>query len=454
VSRAGPAATQRPGSTRTLLTEQADGGGAPSAVRRTVLPGGLRVITEAVPGVRSVAFGAWVGVGSRDESRSVAGAVHYLEHLLFKGTQLRSAWDISAAMEAVGGELNAFTGKEYTCYHARVLDEDLPLAIDVITDMLTSSLVTSTEVDNERGVILEEIAMHDDDVEDAAHELFSAALWGDSPLGRPVLGSAESIRSLTRTQIAGYYHRRYRAPNVVLAAAGNVDHATVVRLVRAALKSADWVGDADAEPAPPRVGGRAPAATAGVAVRNRVSEQSVFVLGMPGLPRTDDRRYALGVLNAALGGGPSSRLFQEIREKRGLAYSVYSFAMHYADTGAVGVSAGCSPVKVDDVLALCREQLTAVAADGITETELDRGKSQLRAATVLGLEDTGSRMSRIAKSELVHTELPSIAELLARVEAVTLDDVRVLAKELWDAPPTLAVLGPYDDPDRFAGAVR
>jgi predicted Zn-dependent peptidase len=185
-----------------------------------------------------------------------------------------------------------------------------------------------------------------------------------------------------------------------------------------------------------------------------VSEQAVFVLGAPGLPRTDERRYGLGVLNAALGGGPSSRLFQEIREKRGLAYSVYSFAMHHADTGAVGVSAGCTPAKVDDVLALCREQLAAVAADGITDTELDRGKSQLRAATVLGLEDTGARMSRIAKSELVHTELPSIAELLARVEAVTLDDVRVLAKELWDAPPTLALLGPYDDPDRFADLVR
>jgi predicted Zn-dependent peptidase len=455
VTQVSPAAQQRPGSTRTLLTEQAPDGHATSVVRRTVLPGGLRVITEAMPGVRSVTFGAWIGVGSRDESASVAGAVHYLEHLLFKGTRRRSAWDISSAMEAVGGELNAFTGKEYTCYHARVLDEDLPLAIDVIVDMLTSSLVTSADVEGERGVILEEIAMHDDDIEDAAHEAFSAALWGgDSPLGRPVLGSAASIRSLTRTQIAGYYRRRYRAPNVVIAAAGNVDHAAVVRLVRAALKQSGWAPDLDALPAAPRLSSDRVQATApGLALVHRVSEQAVFVLGTPGIARTDDRRYALGVLNAALGGGPSSRLFQEVREKRGLAYSVYSFAMQYADTGAVGVSAGCSPAKADEVLALCREQLELVAADGITEAELVRGKSQLRAATVLGLEDTGSRMSRIAKSELVHPELPSISELLTRIEAVSLDDVRVVAKELWDAPPTLAILGPFDDPDRFAAAL-
>ena len=445
-----PAADQRPGSTRTLLVERGDTGTASSTIRRTVLPGGLRVITEAVPGVRSVAFGAWVGVGSRDEAPSLSGVTHYLEHLLFKGTRRRSAMDISAALEAVGGELNAFTGKEYTCYHARVLDDDLPLAVDVIADMLTSALLTSTDVDNERSVILEEIAMHDDDIDDVVHELFTRRLWARSPLGRPVIGTAESIRAISRAQIAGYYRRRYRPEHIVIAAAGNVDHASVVRLVRTALAPSGFLDDATARPSPPRVGGRPPRTVPGVDVQHRPSEHATFVLGMPGLARTDDRRYALGVLNAALGGGPSSRLFQEVREKRGLAYSVYSYAANYADTGVLGVSAGCHPAKVHDVLGICREQLARVATAGITEAELARGKGQLRGATVLGLEDTDSRMSRIAKAELVYADLPSVWELLARIAAVTLDDVRALAADLLGGAPTLAVVGPFDNPDAFA----
>ena len=450
MTRTIPAADQRPGSTRTLLVERGDAGAASSTVRRTVLPGGLRVITEAVPGVRSVAFGAWVGVGSRDEAPSLSGVTHYLEHLLFKGTRRRSAMDISAALEAVGGELNAFTGKEYTCYHARVLDDDLPLAVDVIADMLTSAVLTSTDVDNERSVILEEIAMHDDDIDDVVDELFTRRLWSRSPLGRPVIGTAESIRAITREQIVGYYRRRYRPEHIVMAAAGNVDHAGVVRLVRTALAPSGFLDDATARPSPPRVGGRPPRTVPSVDVEHRGSEQATFVLGMPGIARTDERRYALGVLNAALGGGPSSRLFQEVREKRGLAYSVYSYAANYADTGVLGVSAGCHPAKVHDVLGICREQLASVAAHGITETELARGKGQLRGGTVLGLEDTDARMSRIAKAELVYADLPSVTELLARITAVTLDDVRSLAADLLGAAPTLAVVGPFDDPDAFA----
>ena len=453
MSRAVAAVDQRPGSTRTLLVERGSGGIAGSTVRRTVLPGGLRVITEAMPGVRSVAFGAWVGVGSRDESPALSGVTHYLEHLLFKGTRRRGAMDISAALEAVGGELNAFTAKEYTCYHARVLDEDLPLAVDVISDMLTAALLSAADVDNERSVILEEIAMHDDDIDDAVHELFAGRLWNGSPLGRPVIGSADSISAITRAQIAGYYRRRYRPQHIVMAAAGNVDHASVVRLVQAALADSDFLADGDASPAPPRLGGRPPRAGDGVDVHSRPSEHATFVLGVPGISRTDDRRYALGVLNAALGGGPASRLFQEVREKRGLAYSVYSYASNYADTGLVGISAGCHPAKVHDVLGICREQLGQVASYGITEDELARGKGQLRGSTVLGLEDTDSRMSRIAKAELVYAELPSVAELLARIDAVTLDDVRTLAGELLSAAPTLAVVGPFDDGDSFSTAV-
>ena len=437
---------QRPGSSRTL-TAGPDGG----VVRRTVLPGGLRVISESVPGVRSVAFGVWIGVGSRDESASLAGASHYLEHLLFKGTRRRDALSIAAEIEAVGGEINAFTAKEYTCYYARVLDVDLPLAVDVISDMVTSSLLTTSDVDNERGVILEEIAMHDDDPTDAVHDTFADIVWPDSPLGRPVLGTVASIQSLSRTAIAGYYRRRYRPQSLVVAAAGNLDHAALVRLVKRAF--AHVPVEADEPPSPPRIGGRAPRFASATAVLRRPTEQANLVIGAAGLDRLDDRRFALGVLNAALGGGMSSRLFQEVREKRGLAYSVYSFTSHYADTGVIGVYAGCHPKRAVDVLDLCRQQLASVAAGGITAEELARGQGQMRGGLVLGLEDTGSRMSRLGKAELVYGELMTVDELLARVSAVTLEDVQDVAFELLRGPLSLAAIGPYDDDRALAAAV-
>ena len=434
--------------TRTL--DRGDGGGG--LVRHTVLPGGLRIVTEAVPTVRSVTVGIWVGVGSRDESPSLAGASHYLEHLLFKGTKQRDALAISSAIDAVGGEMNAFTSKEYTCFYARVLDADLPLAVDVVCDLVTSSVIRGADVDSERGVILEEIAMHEDDPTDMVHDQFAQALFGDGPLGRPVLGTVDSIESIGRPAIAGYYKRRYRPQDMVVAVAGNVDHATVVRLVKQAFQSAG-VLDHDAEPASPR-GGATPATTAGgIRVINRTTEQANIVLGGLGVSRTDERRFPLGVLNAAIGGGMSSRLFQEVREKRGLAYSVYSYHAQYADTGLFGVYAGCVPRKVDDVLAICRDEIDKVAAQGITFEELERGKGQLRGSLVLGLEDTGSRMSRIGKAELVYGELLSVDEILARIDAVTLDDVAAVSADLLTAPPTLAVVGPFDESRDFARSV-
>jgi predicted Zn-dependent peptidase len=441
-------ADQKPGSTRTLISGT-DG----AVVRRTVLPGGLRIITEAMPTVRSVSFGVWVGVGSRDETPALAGSSHYLEHLLFKGTKRRDALEISAALDAVGGEMNAFTAKEYTCFYARVLDNDLPLAADVISDMLTSSLVRTSDVDSERGVILEEIAMHEDDPGDVVHDTFAEALFGDTPLGRPVLGTIDSIKSLQRNAINGYYRRRYRPDNMVVAVAGNLDHAKVVRLVGKAF--GDTLADdaqADRRPTPPRVGGRPPASRSGVSVVRRPTEQAHLVLGMPAFSRVDERRFALGVLNGVLGGGMSSRLFQEIREKRGLAYSVYSYAAHHAETGMFGVYAGCQPAKAPEVLDICRDQVDLVANHGITEDELSRGKGQLAGSLVLGLEDTGSRMSRLGKAELVYGELLTVDDILARIEAVTLDDVGVVAKEVLSAKPTLAVIGPFED-DAFADAV-
>ncbi len=426
--------------------------GSDDGILRTVLPGGLRVITESLPAVRSAALGIWVGVGSRDEGPEHAGATHYLEHLLFKGTASRSALDISAAMDAVGGELNAFTAKEYTCYYARVLDADLPLAIDVLSDMVTSSLIEAKDVEAERGVILEEIAMNEDDPSDLVHEAFSEQLFGDTPLGRPILGTVDSINSISRDRIAEHYRTRYMPDSLVVAAAGNLEHDRVVELVTAAFGS---VLAGDATPVAPRLDGPAAGSATGRGVRllSRPHEQANLVLGCAGLARTDDRRFALGVLNAALGGGMSSRLFQEVREKRGLAYSVYSFSSQHADCGQWGIYAGCLPAKTEEVLAICHEEIAKVTGAGLTDEELDRGKGQLRGSIVLGLEDPSSRMSRLGKSELVYPRLEPVDEILARIDGVTHDEVRAVADAVLTQPKALAVVGPFDSDQEFARAL-
>lgn len=415
--------------------------GPGAVVRRSVLRGGLRVITEQMPGVRSAAVGVWVGVGSRDETARLHGASHFLEHLLFKGTSERSALDISLALDAVGGEFNAFTTKEYTCFHARVLDEDLPLAIDVLGDMITSSTLTPEDVEAERDVILDEIAMHDDDPDDVVHNLFAAAAWGsDTPLGRGIAGTEESIEALTRDEIARFYADHYRAANMVVSAAGNLDHETVVSLVERAFSRAGFL-DGDELPVPPRAGAPLAAASGSVS-ESRPFEQVNLVLGMPGLARDDDRRFALSVVTTALGGGTSSRLFQEVRERRGLAYSVYAFSSSHAETGLVGVSVGCLPAKVDDVLAVVRAELATLARDGITAEELAVGQGQLRGGLVLGLEDSASRMSRLGKAELVHDRLLTIDEVLQRIADVTVEDCRAVAAEVFAGAEILAVVGP------------
>ncbi|MFE3518049.1 M16 family metallopeptidase [Streptomyces sp. NPDC059166] len=437
--------------TQTLLK----GSNGIGTVRRTVLPGGLRVVTETLPSVRSATFGIWANVGSRDETPTLNGATHYLEHLLFKGTAKRSALDISSAIDAVGGEMNAFTAKEYTCYYARVLDTDLPLAIDVVCDMLTGSLIAPEDVDAERGVILEEIAMTEDDPGDCVHDLFAHTMLGDTPLGRPVLGTVDTINALNRGQIARFYKKHYDPTHLVVAAAGNVDHATVVRQVRRAFERAGALGRTDAVPTPPRAGSRTLRATGRVEVLNRKTEQAHVVLGMPGLARTDERRWALGVLNTALGGGMSSRLFQEVREKRGLAYSVYSYTSGFADCGLFGVYAGCRPSQVHDVLKICRDELDRVASDGLDDEEIARAVGQLAGSTVLGLEDTGALMNRIGKSELCWGEQMSVDDMLAKIAAVTPDEVRAVAADVLGQRPSLSVIGPLKDKqaDRLQAAV-
>ncbi|MFG2192522.1 M16 family metallopeptidase [Streptomyces sp. NPDC048639] len=414
-------------------------------VRRTTLPGGLRVLTETLPSVRSATFGIWANVGSRDETPALGGATHYLEHLLFKGTKRRTALEISAAIDAVGGEMNAFTAKEYTCYYARVLDTDLPLAIDVVCDMLTGSLIEPADIEAERGVVLEEIAMTEDDPGDCVHDLFAGTMFGDSPLGRPVLGTVDTVNGLTRDSIARFYKKHYDPTHLIVAAAGNVDHATVVRQVRDAFERAGALGREDAVPVGPRTGSRALRANGRVDVLDRRTEQAHIVLGMPGMPRTDDRRWAMGVLNTALGGGMSSRLFQEVREKRGLAYSVYSYTSGFADCGLFGVYAGCRPSQVDDVLKICRDELDRVAEHGLPDEELERAVGQLSGSTVLGLEDTGALMNRIGKSELCWGEQMSVDEMLGRIAAVTPDDVREVARDVLGQRPSLSVIGPLTD---------
>jgi predicted Zn-dependent peptidase len=426
----------------------ASGGGL---ITKSVLPGGLRIITEAMPGARSASIGVWVGVGSADEAPTVAGASHYLEHLLFKGTAARSALDIAAAIDAVGGELNAFTEKEHTCFYATVLDRDLPLAIDVVTDVVLNATVAEQDVDVERAVVLEEIAMRDDEPSDLVFDEFAIALLGDTPFGRPVLGTVASISVLRRSQVAGYYRRRYQVPRMVVALAGAVQHRHVVTRVRRAF--GDRLGGS-AEPADVRHG-RFPSAAPAQPTRvvTQDSEQANLVLGLSGLSRHDDRRFAQAVLSTVLGGGMSSRLFQHIREDRGLAYSVHSFTSQFAAGGIFGLYAGCQPGKTDEVLALMNAELADLAAHGLTAAEVERGKGQVRGATILGLEEPASRMTRIGKSELGFGDVIGVDEVLARIDAVSAADVADVAAYLLSRPRCLTVVGPFGAHD-FDGATN
>nr|WP_054055906.1 pitrilysin family protein [Alloactinosynnema sp. L-07] len=429
---------QKPGSTLTLENS------ADAIVKRTLLPGGMRVITEQVPGVRSASVGIWVQVGSRDEPNAVAGAAHYLEHLLFKGTAKRTAAQIAEEIDAVGGELNAFTAKEHTCYYAHVLDEDLPLAMDLVSDVVFDALCAESDVETERNVVLEEIAMRDDDPEDLLHDAFCSALLADHPLGRPVLGTEQSITDMSRSALNGFYRRRYTMPKMVLAVAGNVSHTHVLSLVRKGLRNR-LTGDK--APVAPRAGRARLSSAPRLVLHTDDTEQAHLMLGVRALDRHDDRRFTLSVLNAALGGGMSSRLFQEVRERRGLAYQVYSSVASYADTGHLSVYAGCQPDRLGQVAGVVRDVLGQVARDGFTDAEVARGKGQLRGGMVLGLEDVSSRMSRIGKSELAYADYLSVEQTLERIAAVTVEDVAKLARELLARPLAAAVVGPYAHTD-------
>jgi len=415
------------------------GGDAVAAVRRTVLPGGLRVVTEFVPSVRSASVGVWVNVGSRDEGPTVAGAAHFLEHLLFKATPTRTAVGIAQSVDAVGGELNAFTAKEHTCYYAHVLDEDLELAVDLVADVVLNGSCAVNDVELERDVVLEEIAMRDDDPEDALGDVFLSAMFGDHPVGRPVIGSVDSVSAMTRSQLHSFHVRRYIPERMVVAVAGNVDHDEVVALVREYFGARLVRGR---KPQPPRKGAGRLTGRPGLALISRDAEQTHMSLGVRVPGRNWNHRWALSVLNTALGGGLSSRLFQEIRESRGLAYSVYSTVDTFCDSGALSVYAGCLPERFDEVVRLTTEVLETVARGGLTEDEVRIAKGSMRGGLVLGLEDSASRMNRLGRSELNYGEYRSVASTLDHIDAVTLDEVNAVAREVLSKPFGGAVLGP------------
>ncbi|MGZ4511761.1 MAG: M16 family metallopeptidase [Mycobacterium sp.] len=411
-----------------------------SALGRSTLPGGLRVVTEYLPSVRSASVGVWVGVGSRDEGATVAGAAHFLEHLLFKSTPTRSAVDIAQAMDAVGGELNAFTAKEHTCYYAHVLDSDLELAVDLVADVVLNGRCAAEDVELERDVVLEEIAMRDDDPEDALGDMFLGAMFGDHPVGRPVIGTAHSVSSMTRTQLHSFHVRRYTPERMVVAAAGNVDHDEVVALVREHFGPHLVRGR---RPIAPRKGAGRVTGRPGFVLGNRDAEQTHVSLGVRTPGRSWRHRWALSVLHSALGGGLSSRLFQEVRELRGLAYSVYSTVDIFADSGALSVYAACQPERFAEVMQVTNGVLESVARDGITEAECRIAKGSLRGGLVLGLEDSSSRMSRLGRNELNYGEHRSIEHTLRQINQVTVEEVNAVAHRLLGQPYGAAILGPY-----------
>jgi len=423
------------------------------SVRRTVLPSGLRIVTEEVPSVRSAAIGIWVNVGSRDETPAVAGASHFLEHLLFKGTTRRNALEISSTIEAVGGEMNAFTSKEYTCFYARVIDTDLPMAIDVVSDLITSSIVSALDVDAERKVVLEEIAMRDDDPSDLVHDLYAETYYGDTQLGRPILGTVKSIKEMSRSSVFNYYKKKYLPQDLVVAVAGNIKHKRVVAMVEEALSRDNFLNVKGA----PQIRPNAPVKTKpmqSVGLLNRKTEQAHLFYGMEGVARSDERRFAMGVLASALGGGMSSRLFQEIREKRGLAYSVYAYAQQFAGSGQIGFYAGCNPSKAIEVVEIIREVLADVAENGMSHEEVERAKGAVRGSLVLSQEDSASRMSRIGKNEIVYGQVMGFDDILKEISRVNPTDVREIAGEYLTKSPTLALVGPFKNEAKFEKVLR
>ncbi len=415
-------------------------------VNRVILDNGVCILTEEIPHVRSAAVGFWVEAGSRDEADAAAGVCHFIEHMLFKGTENRSAKDIAEALDRVGGQLNAFTTKEYTCYYARVLDEHLELAVDILTDMLFNSRFTPEDVERERNVIVEEIKMYEDTPDELVHDVLAQALWHKHALGRPVIGSAGVIQNLSRGALLDYYDRYYRHGRFVIAVAGNVKHEQVTGLLGRIF------GDVPAGGAPRVV--TAPHPNQGVECRGKETEQVHLCIGSQGLRLDDDHIYVLQVLNTLLGGGMSSRLFQKVREQLGLAYNIYSYHSSYRDTGLFGIYAGLSRENVSTVLDIVLDEVNDLRDGGVSEEELTRTKEQLKGNFLLSLESVNARMSRLGKSQLYLGRVQAPEEIVAELARVKSEQIATVCDQIFRRDKlSLASIGPWQEDGVWSAAL-
>ncbi|MEJ7789329.1 MAG: pitrilysin family protein [Thermoleophilaceae bacterium] len=411
----------------------------------TALDSGARVVTEHLESVRSIALGFFVKTGSRNESPAQAGLSHFLEHLLFKGTDRFSSFEIDETFDAMGAEVNAGTGKETTSVYSRFMDRHLDRAFDVMQDMVLRPVYP--DIDAERQVVIEEIAMYEDEPSDKVHDVLADAIFGNHPLGRPIIGTAEVVGGVPIPDIAAYHDVRYVPGNVVVAAAGNVDHDKIVEMVNGAFAGgrANGAFAEGPEPAPPVTAPKR-------CFFEKETEQYHLSLGAPGLARADERRFALRILDMILGGSMSSRLFQEVREKRGLAYAVYSFSSQFADSGQVGLYVGTRPDNVNEAMEVIGTELRKLASEGVTEAELERARENVKGRTTLAMESTFARMSRLGSSVLMDVPLLTLDEVLAKLDAVTMDEIRALAAEFYD-PERMSAAGVGADESSFREAL-
>jgi predicted Zn-dependent peptidase len=406
-------------------------------VTREVLDGGLRLITETMPHVRSVTIGVWLMRGSRHESDRQGGIAHFVEHMLFKGTESRSAEDIAQEIDSIGGQLDAFTAKEYASYYIKVLDDHLPIAVDLLCDIVRRPKISGEDLEREKKVILEEIKMVEDTPDDLVHEVFSQHFWEGHPLGRPILGSPETVESFTAGTLRRYFDGAYVAPNLIVAAAGNLEHARVRDLIADAFRDVPRQAD--------RIDDRPPQVAPQLVIRTKELEQSHICLGTTSYPQKHDDRYVSYILNTLLGGSMSSRLFQNVREKRGLAYAVFSGLSSYRDAGSLTVYAGCATEAVGEVTDLVVEELRGLKRTPVPEAELRRSKDHLKGSLMLSLENTASRMSHLARQEIYFDRHFGLDETLAGVERVTSDDLQRVARDLFSNGALGAtVLGPLN----------
>jgi len=408
-------------------------------IRRQVLPNGVRIVTEKIDYVQSASIGIWVGVGARDETDKLRGISHVIEHMLFKGTPTRTAPQISDEIDRVGGYLNAFTDKENTCYYAKVLQEHLPVAIDVLSDIFLNSLLDTDELTKEKNVILEEIKRHEDAPDDLIHDLFFETIWPDHNLGKPVIGTNETVSSFVRQDLVDYIAKRYTPDTIVISAAGNLEHDQLVELIAEKFSGLsgsrlDW-----------RIPDTVPTPVAANKKFTKPIEQVHVVVGVPGYSQLNPDKYKLTLLDNILGGGMSSRLFQEIRENRGLAYSVGSYTANYREGGLFGVYAGTSTETADEVVEIIQSEFRKITTDNATASELDRVKNQIKGALVMGQESMSGRMMKMGKNELTYDRIIPIEEISAKIQAVTLDDIHDTAKALLiPEKASIVQVGPFD----------